>query len=242
MLRFNFNTFMIRERNLRLYRADLDLACEDKRLVDFLILIVLTCWKNRFSTDFYVEISFTAVPASEKTKIPNNFPINTNDNTNDTNNKSFISTNDNNNISNTNNNAKRASNNSFINTDISLNNSTNKLANPNDNVSNTNASTNALWADLSPKGDGSLCFWEEKAFKEAKSYHAEKKSKVEKGGWLTKRGHTFKNWKRRWFVLKDPVLAYFKSPRVCLWLLQRRAQLLHWCWILSRDTSWSIEI
>jgi len=33
-------------------------------------------------------------------------------------------------------------------------------------------------------------------------------------GWLTKRGHTVRNWKRRWFVLKDPVLAYYKSPRV----------------------------
>lgn len=50
---------------------------------------------------------------------------------------------------------------------------------------------------------------------------------TEKGGWLTKRGHRVKNWKRRWFVLNDDQLrfvqcalvrligqnnSYFKSP------------------------------
>jgi hypothetical protein len=36
---------------------------------------------------------------------------------------------------------------------------------------------------------------------------------LEKGGWLTKQGHKVKNWKRRWFVLKDPTLAYYVKPR-----------------------------
>jgi hypothetical protein len=35
---------------------------------------------------------------------------------------------------------------------------------------------------------------------------------TEKGGWLTKRGHVVKNWKRRWFVLNDDMLRYYKSP------------------------------
>eukprot|EP01107_Rhizomastix_libera_P003109 TRINITY_DN1537_c0_g1_i2.p1 TRINITY_DN1537_c0_g1~~TRINITY_DN1537_c0_g1_i2.p1 ORF type:complete len:725 (-),score=226.17 TRINITY_DN1537_c0_g1_i2:67-2241(-) len=37
--------------------------------------------------------------------------------------------------------------------------------------------------------------------------------KVEKCGWLTKQGHTIKNWKRRWFVLRDGVLSYYKSQK-----------------------------
>lgn len=35
----------------------------------------------------------------------------------------------------------------------------------------------------------------------------------EKGGWLIKQGHNVKNWKRRWFVLKDPTLAYYRAPK-----------------------------
>jgi hypothetical protein len=35
---------------------------------------------------------------------------------------------------------------------------------------------------------------------------------TEKGGWLTKRGHVVKNFKRRWFVLNDDQMRYFKSP------------------------------
>lgn len=34
-----------------------------------------------------------------------------------------------------------------------------------------------------------------------------------KGGWLYKRGHKVKNWKRRWFTLRGPTLSYFKNPR-----------------------------
>jgi len=36
---------------------------------------------------------------------------------------------------------------------------------------------------------------------------------AEKGGYLTKKGHKVKNWKRRWFVLKFGTLTYFKNPR-----------------------------
>eukprot|EP01114_Cavostelium_apophysatum_P005789 TRINITY_DN1696_c0_g1_i1.p1 TRINITY_DN1696_c0_g1~~TRINITY_DN1696_c0_g1_i1.p1 ORF type:complete len:990 (-),score=230.87 TRINITY_DN1696_c0_g1_i1:114-3083(-) len=35
----------------------------------------------------------------------------------------------------------------------------------------------------------------------------------QKEGWLTKEGHLIKNWKRRWFVLKDALLFYFKAPQ-----------------------------
>jgi hypothetical protein len=36
-------------------------------------------------------------------------------------------------------------------------------------------------------------------------------------GWLTKIGEKVKNWKRRWFILKDDVLFYYKKPNVrCL--------------------------
>jgi hypothetical protein len=36
--------------------------------------------------------------------------------------------------------------------------------------------------------------------------------KTEKKGWLTKRGGRIQTWKRRWFVLADNVLYYFKTP------------------------------
>ena len=35
-----------------------------------------------------------------------------------------------------------------------------------------------------------------------------------KGGWLTKRGHKVKNWKRRWFSLRGNSIHYYKNPRV----------------------------
>ena len=31
-------------------------------------------------------------------------------------------------------------------------------------------------------------------------------------GWLMKRGHVIKNWKKRWFVLDWPALRYYESP------------------------------
>jgi flavodoxin len=31
-------------------------------------------------------------------------------------------------------------------------------------------------------------------------------------GWMWKRGHLRKNWKKRWFILAEELLAYFESP------------------------------
>lgn len=78
-----------------------------------------------------------------------------------------------------------------------------------------------------PKGDGSICFYDESRLLQAKELSktdkvnknelfSDNQGKLEKAGWLTKRGHKVKNWKRRWFLLKDPTLCYFKSPRVRL--------------------------
>eukprot|EP01121_Diplochlamys_sp_Union-15-3_P021323 TRINITY_DN8607_c0_g1_i1.p1 TRINITY_DN8607_c0_g1~~TRINITY_DN8607_c0_g1_i1.p1 ORF type:complete len:468 (-),score=65.95 TRINITY_DN8607_c0_g1_i1:102-1394(-) len=36
---------------------------------------------------------------------------------------------------------------------------------------------------------------------------------VEKGGYLTKLGHKVKNWKRRWFVLREGKISYYKKPK-----------------------------
>jgi PH domain len=33
----------------------------------------------------------------------------------------------------------------------------------------------------------------------------------EKEGWLVKKGHMMKNWRNRWFILKERQLYYFKS-------------------------------
>lgn len=33
-------------------------------------------------------------------------------------------------------------------------------------------------------------------------------------GYLTKSGGSFKSWKRRWCVLKDGFITYFKQPNV----------------------------
>lgn len=35
---------------------------------------------------------------------------------------------------------------------------------------------------------------------------------AEKKGWLTKQGGRIKTWKRRWFILSDNCLFYFKAP------------------------------
>ena len=34
-----------------------------------------------------------------------------------------------------------------------------------------------------------------------------------KCGWLIKQGHSVRNWKRRWFVLRESVLEYYASPK-----------------------------
>ena len=34
-----------------------------------------------------------------------------------------------------------------------------------------------------------------------------------KEGWLTKQGNYIKNWRPRWFQLKDGILYYYKDPQ-----------------------------
>jgi len=41
-----------------------------------------------------------------------------------------------------------------------------------------------------------------------------------KEGWLTKQGKVVKSWKKRWFVLKDNTLSYYKSKEYFLKVLQ----------------------
>ena len=36
--------------------------------------------------------------------------------------------------------------------------------------------------------------------------------RLSKAGYLTKLGSKVKNWRRRWFVLRDAELLYYKSP------------------------------
>lgn len=69
------------------------------------------------------------------------------------------------------------------------------------------------WERPAPVGDGSVCFFDQSKLEEAKYSSPFEMNKIEKSGWLIKKGHTVKNWKRRWFVLKDPNLAYYKNPR-----------------------------
>ncbi len=41
----------------------------------------------------------------------------------------------------------------------------------------------------------------------------------ERGGWLTKEGGKYKSKHKRWFILKEGMLYYFKQPSVscCMW-------------------------
>jgi hypothetical protein len=41
-----------------------------------------------------------------------------------------------------------------------------------------------------------------------------KPAKVEKSGYVMKKGHVVKNWKQRWLLLKDEYLYYFESYKV----------------------------
>jgi PH domain/C2 domain of PTEN tumour-suppressor protein len=76
------------------------------------------------------------------------------------------------------------------------------------------------WWSNEPEGNGSTAFCDPDGLIEARKIATSSENSdssrgatVEKGGWLTKRGHNIKNWKRRWFVLKDPTLCYYNKPR-----------------------------
>lgn len=66
---------------------------------------------------------------------------------------------------------------------------------------------------------GSICFIHEPSLsvvdkiQKARILASNRGFVVGKSGWLTKKGHQVKNWKRRWFVLKDSTLSYYKSPK-----------------------------
>jgi hypothetical protein len=76
-----------------------------------------------------------------------------------------------------------------------------------------------LWRPPAPQNgvQGSVCFFDSpQVSTKVAAAHLEVVNAAdmvtEKGGWLTKRGHVVKNWKRRWFVLNDDMLRYYKSP------------------------------
>jgi hypothetical protein len=55
---------------------------------------------------------------------------------------------------------------------------------------------------------------DEKDKKEEKAKEkATKKTKKRKEGWLVKEGGVYRNWNRRWFVLADEVVYYFKDAQ-----------------------------
>lgn len=70
------------------------------------------------------------------------------------------------------------------------------------------------WENIPPIGDGSICFMNLEYFREVKERYNTKRKSLEKAGWLTKQGHQFKTWKRRWFILKNTKLSYYKKPQV----------------------------
>ena len=65
--------------------------------------------------------------------------------------------------------------------------------------------------------DGTLCFRGSEGEKEKKRDAARQTNKGDaedyKGGYLYKMGQNRKNWKYRWFVLKNKQLSYYKNPK-----------------------------
>lgn len=66
--------------------------------------------------------------------------------------------------------------------------------------------------------NGEMCFFGELAGEKIAKARSQAVSseecgvRIEKKGWLVKRGEKVKNWKKRWFVLRDS-LSYFKSAK-----------------------------
>jgi PH domain len=56
---------------------------------------------------------------------------------------------------------------------------------------------------------------------------------IQKAGWLHKQGGKVKSWKKRWFVLSNTLLYYFKHPEVGVNLK------LIWCWWVACVRAWS---
>eukprot|EP01133_Synstelium_polycarpum_P020332 gene20332-24393_t len=64
--------------------------------------------------------------------------------------------------------------------------------------------------------NGSLFFMPKNASEKIKAAHDVASRQGAAGvhsGYLIKKGHNFKSWRKRWFVLKDNVLSYYKSPK-----------------------------
>lgn len=70
--------------------------------------------------------------------------------------------------------------------------------------------TEDKWWEEQVQGDGSLCCFDPAQVERIKQATG---GKFEKSGYLTKRGGKVKSMKRRWFVLKDPTLCYYRSPK-----------------------------
>lgn len=75
-------------------------------------------------------------------------------------------------------------------------------------------------SDSSYTYDGSMVFFVDDAtvplarkIAAARSVGSEELPLVGRGGYLTKQGSQVKNWKQRWFTLRDGQLMYFRSPR-----------------------------
>ncbi|PRP87367.1 hypothetical protein PROFUN_01629 [Planoprotostelium fungivorum] len=137
IMRFQFNTTMLRSNVLRLTKGEIDHACADKR----------------FSSNFFVDIGLRERNNNPTSPLLKQQPVE----------------------------------------DID--------------------EAHKWWKREVPVGDGSINFFSHQALIEAKNLTISEENIVEKGGWLTKRGHKVRNWKRRWFVLKDPNLSYYTKPR-----------------------------
>lgn len=76
-----------------------------------------------------------------------------------------------------------------------------------------------VFANYDKDSDGRKCFnlnssnIEERIQLARQSVDLKSGRNLERGGYLTKRGHRIKNWKRRWFVLHSNTLEYYKSPK-----------------------------
>ncbi|XP_072031714.1 pleckstrin homology domain-containing family H member 1-like isoform X2 [Amphiura filiformis] len=85
---------------------------------------------------------------------------------------------------------------------------------------------------------------EPKLLKTCAAFTAEniKKETMEKSGWLTKLGGRVKSWKRRWFVLKNGELRYYKSQNDTNRKPRGQVPLDSMCKILRSEGSLTFEL